>query len=269
VVPNLCGPKNIIMQLHYKIYGAGQPVILIHGFGEDSHVWDKQIDFLKDKYKLIVPDLPGTGASPLLQKESVTMSDYATLIKELLDEEKIEKVTMLGHSMGGYITLAFAEKYPEMLTAFGLLHSGAFADDEEKKTTRRKGIKFIQENGAEAFLKTTTPGLFYDAEKSKAKIEATIQKGKSSSAEALVQYYEAMISRPDRTDVLKSFPNPVLFIIGEHDKAIPFAQSMKQCHLPSVAHIHILRNSAHMGMLEETEKVNEILGEFLQSVKVP
>jgi pimeloyl-ACP methyl ester carboxylesterase len=257
------------MQLHYKTYGSEQPVILIHGFGEDSHVWDKQVNFLKDKYRLIVPDLPGTGASPLLQKENVTMSDYAILIKELLDEEKIEKVTMLGHSMGGYITLAFAEKYPEMLTAFGLLHSGAFADDEEKKATRRKGIKFIQENGAEAFLKTTTPGLFYDAEKSKTDIEATIQKGKSSSAEALVQYYEAMISRPDRTNVLKTFPNPVLFIIGEHDKAIPFAQSMKQCHLPSVAHIHILRNSAHMGMLEETEKLNEILGEFLQSVKVP
>ena len=257
------------MQLHYKIYGSGQPVMLIHGFGEDSHVWDKQVNFLKDKYKLIVPDLPGTGASPLLQKENVTMSDYATLIKELLDKEKIEKITMLGHSMGGYITLAFAEKHPEMLTAFGLLHSGAFADDEEKKATRQKGIKFIRENGAEAFLKTTTPNLFYDPEKSRADIEATIQKGKSSSADALVQYYEAMISRPDRTNVLKSFPNPILFIIGEHDKAIPFPQSMKQCHLPSVAHIHILRNSAHMGMLEETEKVNEILGEFLQYVNVP
>ncbi len=247
------------------MYGSGQPVILIHGFGEDSTVWDKQIDFLKDKYKLIVPELSGTGASPLLQKENVTISDYATLIKELLDKENIERVTMIGHSMGGYITLAFAEKYPEMLSAFGLLHSGAFADDEEKKATRRKGIKFIKENGAEAFLKTSTPGLFYDPEKSKADIEATIQKGRSSSAETLIQYYEAMISRPDRTNVLRSFANPVLFIIGEHDKAIPFAQSMKQCHLPSISHIHILRNSAHMGMLEETEKVNEILGEFFAS----
>lgn len=256
------------MELHYKIYGSGQPVLLIHGFGEDSTVWDKQIDFLKDKYKLIVPDLPGTGASPLLQKEDATISDYAELIKQLLDNEKIEKITMIGHSMGGYITLAFAEKYPDILTAFGLVHSGAFADDEEKKATRRKGIKFIRENGAEAFLKTTTPGLFYDPEKSKADIDATIQKGKSSSADALVQYYEAMISRPDRTNVLKSFSGPILFIIGEHDKAIPFAQSMKLCHLPALAHIHILRNSAHMGMLEETEKVNEILGEFLFDLKI-
>jgi pimeloyl-ACP methyl ester carboxylesterase len=261
-------PKNFIMQLHYKTFGSGQPVLLIHGFGEDSTVWDKQIDFLKDKHKLIVPDLPGTGASPLLQKENATIDDYADLIKQLLTKENIEKIIMIGHSMGGYITLAFAEKYPEMLSAFGLVHSGAFADDEEKKATRRKGIKFIQENGAEAFLKTSTPGLFYDSEKSKADIEATIQKGKSSSADALVQYYEAMISRPDRTGVLKAFQGPVLFIIGEHDKAIPFTQSMKQCHLPALAHIQILRSSAHMGMAEETEKVNEILGEFLQSVKL-
>jgi len=256
------------MQLHYKIYGTGQPVLLIHGFGEDSTVWDKQTNFLKDKYKLIVPDLPGTGASPLLQKENATISDYAELIKQLLDEEKIEKVTMIGHSMGGYITLAFAEKYPEMLIAFGLVHSGAFADDEEKIATRRKGIKFIKDNGAEAFLKTSTPGLFYNPEKSKAGIAATIQKGKSSSADALVQYYEAMISRPDRTHVIKAFPKPILFIIGEHDKAVPFAQSMKQCHMPALAHIHILRNSAHMGMVEETEKMNEILGEFLQTVQL-
>lgn len=257
------------MRLHYKTYGTGQPVILLHGFGEDSTIWDKQVEYLKDKYRLIVPDLPGTGASLLLQKEDAAISDYAELIKQLLDEEKIEKALMIGHSMGGYITLAFAEKYPEMLTAFGLVHSGAFADDEEKKATRRKGIKFIQENGAEAFLKTSTPGLFYDPEKRKADIDAIIQKGGLSSADALVQYYAAMISRPDRTHVFNTFPKPILFIIGEHDKAIPFAQSMKQCHLPALAYIHILRSSAHMSMLEETGKVNEILGEFLQSVKLP
>lgn len=259
--------KNI-MQLQYKTYGSGQPVLLIHGFGEDSSIWDAQINFLKDKYRLIVPDLPGTGASPLLQKENATISDYADLIKQLLDEEKTESLVMIGHSMGGYITLAFAKKYPEMLSAFGLVHSGAFADDMEKIATRKKGIKFIRENGAEAFLKTTTAGLFFDPEKSKKDIETLLQKGKSFPPDTLIQYYEAMITRPDRTNVLKTFEKPILFIIGEHDKAIPFSQSLPQSHMPAVSYIHILRNSGHMGMLEETKKVNEILGEFLQSIKL-
>ena len=82
-------------------------------------------------------------------------------------------------------------------------------------------------------------------------------------SEALAQYYQAMIDRPDRTAVLKNAGCPVLFIIGEYDMAVPFQQGLQQSYLPARSHINILRNSAHMGMLEETKKVNEILVEFL------
>jgi pimeloyl-ACP methyl ester carboxylesterase len=75
-----------------------------------------------------------------------------------------------------------------------------------------------------------------------------------------------MIARPDTTFILKTFQHPILFLIGEHDKAIPFAHSLEQSHLPKTAYIHILRHSAHMGMKEEAEKVNKILAEFLQSL---
>ena len=90
-------------------------------------------------------------------------------------------------------------------------------------------------------------------------MEQQIEKSKSFTDEAIIQYYQAMINRPDRTHVLKNFSNPILFIIGQHDKAVPFQQSMQQCYLPNQSHIHILRNSAHMGMLEEAEKVNYTL----------
>lgn len=253
-------------RISYRTLGTGSPVMLLHGFGEDSTIWDAQVSFLQDKYFLIIPDLPGTAESDLLKKENVSLIDYAEVIKAILVAEKISVVTMIGHSMGGYITLAFAEKYPEILKAFGLVHSGAYADDEEKIQTRKKSIAFIKEHGSGAFLQTAVPGLFLDQDKNKEDIDLLIAKGSTISQEALIQYYTAMIERPDRTSVLKSFPEPILFIIGEHDKATPFKHSLQQSHLPAHAYINILRNSAHMGMKEEPEKANEILAQFLHSV---
>jgi pimeloyl-ACP methyl ester carboxylesterase len=251
--------------LHYTVYGKGLPVILIHGFAEDSAVWRFQVDHLKDKYRLIVPDLPGSGKSTILKKERIQMDDYADCIMAILSAENIEQCVMIGHSMGGYITLAFAHKYPAKLLSFGLFHSSAYPDDAEKIETRKKAIDFIKKNGAEAFLKTSIPGLFFDAEKSEYDIEWLLQKGNNFTGEALIQYYEAMMARPDRTELLKSTKIPVLLIMGEHDKAVPFKHSLEQAKMPGHSFIHILRNSAHMGMLEETGKSNEVLADFLQT----
>ena len=253
--------------IFYRITGKGKPVVLIHGFGEDGNIWDKQVDFLQNQFQLIVPDLPGSGKSGVISSQSaVGMEEYAEIIKAILVEEKIEKSTMLGHSLGGYITLAFAEKYPDMLSSFGLVHSTAFADSEEKKAARLKSIEFIKKYGAYDFLRTTIPGLFSKqwSQDHLPEIETLVEKGKNFSSEALIQYYQAMINRPDRTAVLKNFSKPILFIIGEQDNAVPFAQSMQQCYLPVQSHIHILRNSAHMGMLEETAATNNFLLGFLQ-----
>ncbi len=175
--------------------------------------------------------------------------------------------TLIGHSMGGYISLAFAEKYPELLNAFGLFHSTAYADDEAKKEARRKGIEFIRNNGAAAFVQNTTPNLF--SEKTKKEnpevVETLVDRSQNCSSEVLIQYYEAMIQRPDRTLVLKSFQKPVLFIAGIHDTAVPLQSFLEQCHMPAVSHIHILKNSGHMGMLEEKDLATALLLNFLSA----
>lgn len=251
----------------YRVLGNGKPVMLLHGFGEDSNVWEPQMEVLKNHYQLIIPDIPGSGKSALVANANI--DTHAEVIKAICDAEKISQLhSLIGHSMGGYITLAFAEKYASLLNSFGLFHSSAFADTEEKKQTRKKAIEFIKEKGAHTFLKTSTPGLFTPAYKDNegGKVEALIEAGKSFSNEALIQYYEAMIARPDRTAVLKTFPKPILFIIGEHDQAIPFESSLQQCHLPAQSHVHILRQSAHMGMWEEQPKANQILADFLSLV---
>lgn len=248
----------------YRLTGKGKPVILIHGFGEDGDIWQKQVEKLQQHFRLIIPDLPGSGKSGFLPDAGI--ETYSEVVKAILLEEQIDRCCMLGHSMGGYITLAFAEKYPQMLSSFGLVHSSAFADSEEKKMARLKSIEFIKTHGAHDFLQTAIPGLFGKewSVNHQAEIGSLVEKGRGFSSEALIQYYRAMIARPDRTHVLKNFPGPVLYIIGQYDNAVPFTQSMQQCYLPNQSHVHVLRHSAHMGMWEETARVNNVLLGFLE-----
>jgi len=249
----------------YTVQGYGMPVVLLHGFGEDGSIWNNQVSALASTCHLIVPDLPGSGSSGILPGET-NMEDYAECIRDILREESVQSCSMIGHSMGGYITLAFAEKYPELLASWGLFHSTAYADSDEKKNARRKSIDFILQHGSGAFLDTAIPGLFYDQAKSQQEINRLISRGSAGfMPEALVQYYEAMIRRPDRTKVLQEAKVPVLWILGQHDQAVPFAQGLQQCYLPAQSEVHILRNSAHMGMLEQTGLADEILANFLHN----
>jgi pimeloyl-ACP methyl ester carboxylesterase len=246
-------------KIFYHTIGAGKPVVLIHGFAEDGDVWKNQIEFLKNHCYLIIPDLPGTGKSELINDMSI--EGMAEVIKAIIVNEKMEACSMAGHSMGGYITLAFAEKYPDMLSSIALVHSSVFADGEEKKANRLKSIEFVKKNGAYEFLKAVIVDLFTEtwASANPEIVDRQIEKSRAFTDEAIIAYYHAMINRPDRTHVLKTFPKPILFIIGEYDKAIPFEQSMQQCYLPNISYITILRNSAHMGMFEESDKVNQAL----------
>ena len=139
-------------KIMYRVTGSGKPVMLVHGFGEDGEIWNNQVQFLKEKVKLIIPDLPGSGQSEMI--EDMSMEGMAEVLHSIIHEEEIERCTVIGHSMGGYILLALAEKYWNHLDAFGLFHSSAYADSEEKKTVRKKGIAFIHEHGAFEFLKT-------------------------------------------------------------------------------------------------------------------
>lgn len=250
----------------YHTMGSGNPVVFIHGFGENSDVWKNQVEFFRNKYFLIIPDVPGSGESEM--QEDMSMEGLAQTIKEMLDNEKITRCTIIGHSMGGYILLAFAEKYSCYLNALGLFHSTAFADTEEKKANRRKGIDFIMEHGGFAFLESTTGNLFSPIthEKRPQLINEQVQTLTNFSAESLISYYEAMIKRPDRTRILSNSAIPVLFIAGKYDNAVPLTDSLKQCHLPSLSSIHILEQSGHMGMLEEAEKANAIIVDFLDKV---
>lgn len=252
--------------ISYKIAGEGECVILLHGFGEDSNVWQDQAYFLKSNYTVIMPDVPGSGYSELT--DDVSMEAIAAVVKEILDSEDIEKVVLIGHSMGGYATLAFAEKYSEMLKGFGLFHSLATADNDEKKIVRRKGIDFIKKYGAKTFLEMQPGNLFAEQtrDNNPSVINQFLKSYQPFSNKSLIEYYEAMIARPDRTHVLKDSKVPVLFVAGEKDAIIPMDAVVKQIPLVSISNVHILSNSGHMGMLEEPNEANKAIEDFLLQV---
>ena len=258
--------KTILYQnkkIFYRNIGTGHPVMFVHGFGEDGTVWNDQVEFFRNKYHIMIPDLPGSGRSEMIN--DMSMEELAEVLHSIIHEENISTCTVIGHSMGGYITLALVENYWNHVNAFGLFHSSAFADTEEKKETRKKGIEFMKQHGGFGFLKTVIPSLFSPHSKEQISnfIDEFIESLKSFSTDALISYYKAMMKRPDRTAVLKNTKSPVLFIAGEHDNAIPLADVLKQCHLPEKSYFHLLKKSGHMGMMEETEKANRILEEFL------
>ncbi|MDP4149597.1 MAG: alpha/beta hydrolase [Bacteroidota bacterium] len=256
-----------LSHLFYRVEGKATnepPLLLIHGFAEDGRIWDGQVAALQDLCQVIIPDLPGSGRSSALRGET-SMEEMAESIAALLDAEGIKQAVVVGHSMGGYISLAFAEKYPGRLSALGLFHSTAFADSEEKKALRRKSNEFIGKHGAAPFIQQSTPNLF--AEDSREQhpewVEKVISSYSAFNPHSLVYYYNAMIRRPDRTEILKQCKQPVLFIIGEKDNTIPLVSSLQQTHMAAISSIHILEKAGHMGMLEEAEHCRSILEEFM------
>jgi pimeloyl-ACP methyl ester carboxylesterase len=283
--------KNLNYNGHsifYRVIGEGKPAVFIHGFGEDGNVWKEPSQtppkeglstaqssifgdsLLLSKFKFIIPDLPGSGKSEMI--EDMSVEGMAEVIKNIVEAESPKvppsggfKGAFIGHSMGGYIALAFAEKYPEYLNGFGLFHSTAYPDTEEKKVARQKGIEFIKEHGAFEFLKTANYNLFSQLSKDKMPelIDEFIRSLRNFTAKALVSYYEAMMKRPERTATLKNFQIPMLFIAGKYDNAIPLNDVLEQCHLPEISYFHILAESGHMGMIEESEKSNRILNDYL------
>jgi len=216
-------------------------------------------------FKFIVPDLPGSGRSELIT--DISMEGMAEVIKVILDEEEVSSTCIIGHSMGGYISLAFAEKYSNYLSGLGLFHSTSYPDSDERKAARKKAIGSINEKGAPEFLKTSIPNLFSPGhkEQNKKAIGELVEKSNSFSSLSLVSYYEAMMKRPDRRNILKNLKFPVLMIAGKYDTAIPFNDSLEQSHLPGKSYFHILTESGHMGMLEEKKKANIILNNYLST----
>ena len=248
--------------LAYRKEGKGPAIVLIHGFPENEGLWQQVVPLLASRFTVIVPDLPGTGESELLPE--TTMETLAERIFEILVNEGIHKAVVAGHSMGGYVALAFAERYGYLLEGLSLVHSIASADSEEKKETRRKSIALIRKGGKEPFIKQMIPNLFAPAfkEAHPSVIEEQVKRGMELEAGSMTAFYEAMIARPDRTHILKNASFPVQFVLGEEDTLIPSNVGLEQSRLSSRNFVSLYSDTGHMSMIECPERLATDLAEF-------
>lgn len=247
----------------YRDTETGYPVLVVHGFPADGSLWDHQIPRLSKSCRLIIPDLPGSGASPLAGP--ISIEEMAEVLREVLDSAGIARCVVIGHSMGGYAALAFAEKYPDRLEGLGLFHSTAFQDAPDKKAGRLRSMELMRRHGGPRFLRQMIPNLFTAGfrQAHPEVLRRLVERAEKAPAEALLQYYEAMRNRPDRTEVLRRSAVPVLFVIGQQDTAAPAADMLKQVSLPAISQVYLWREVAHMGMLETPERATEALEAFV------
>jgi len=237
--------------LNYTDTGNGPVVVLLHGFCESNSLWNFFSSGLSKYYRVICPDFPGFGETPFLQDE-ISIEELADHVKYLIDDLNISVCTLIGHSLGGYVGLAFAEKYPEKLNGLGLFHSTAFADSDQKKVNRNKTISFLEEHGIKKFAQSFVSPLFAPEKRTmfSEDIENLTKVCASSNNLAVIAVTKAMRDRLDRTEVLKNLEIPVLYIVGKEDTAVTLESSLAQICFPKNAIVHLLDNVGHMGMIE-------------------
>lgn len=254
--------------LYYTDNGTGYPLVFIHGFCESNIIWNDFSEHLKGSFRILCPDLPGFGKSPLPPKADFSLEDIAQVIIKWLDHLEIEDCVVIGHSLGGYITLALIDNYPEYFSGFGLFHSTCFPDTEDKKKTRNNVIDFINTHGSNEFTETFVPGLFYrKSNEIQQDIDRLILDARSITNESIIAYTKAMRDRPGRCQVLKNSNRPILFIAGEEDGAIPIEMSRIQAEALNSKYVHFLAGTGHMGMYEKKSETLTMVSDFLQSIK--
>ncbi len=253
------------MLLNHIQRGEGQPLVLIHGFCENLHIWNNFVAPLSKHAQVVAIDLPGFGKNPPLE-QLITIEEMADQVYQTLHELSIVSGVLVGHSLGGYVSLAFAEKYPQWMNGLCLFHSTAYADNEEKKKKRDKAVRFIEENGIAAFNDGLIPSLFAASQRNS--LRDTIEQVKAlanhTPTPTAIEVTRAMKNRPDRTGALQQATYPLMFIAGQEDEAVPLETIQSQCWLPQGAvSVHVLPQVGHMGMYEAAETCTNLLGGFI------
>ena len=257
-----------IDQLAYFDEGKGdQTILLIHGFGEDHGIWKNQIEFLSIHYRVIAPNLPGVHCKPLAlhHSQAPDIRMYVEVLHDLMHHLNIDQYFIVGHSMGGYIGLSFADYYVNHVQGLLLFHSTTYEDNEAKKTSRMKVAEFIQEWGVSKYLETATPNLFGDAFKktNPGVIQNVIDSGTDISPEAMIQFVFAMRNRKAMSHLLQQHTIPIWMIAGEADLAVTIQDSLEQIKLLPSSNSLVLKEVGHMGMLEATDLVNQFIKKML------
>jgi pimeloyl-ACP methyl ester carboxylesterase len=249
--------------IFYTDRGRGPTVLLIHGLCETHELWKTIGGKLPSGFRFIAIDLPGFGESDPLPGK-ISIKAVAKSVLEFMNSMNQGTYNVVSHSLGGYVMLEMAKQDSKSISSLCLFHSTALPDSPEKKISRDKVIEFVKRNGVSTFIKAFIPPLFFNSEHPA--VAELVVVGSRTPLDTVVNYTAAMRDRQDRTDVLKTFVNPILFIAGENDPGITVDTLRGQALMSKSSMFRTVARVAHMGMLEEPGVTAEILENFLRRV---
>lgn len=237
------------IELAFIRQGRGIPLVLLHGYPLDHHIWDDILPLLEDSFDLIIPDLRGFGESTTIDT-SYTMDDLASDVAGLLDHLGIEKSAVAGHSMGGYAALAFARRYPERMSGLGLVATQALADPPDRKEGRFKSAADIAEHGIRGVVDTMTTKFTTDEQLQ----DFARRSMKKQQSAAYIGALKAMAERDDSTSLIASIKYPVVIIHGDADALIPIDRAHEMKSLIPHAHFVEVKGAGHIPMMEAVQE---------------
>lgn len=257
----ICSYKGA--KIHYSDTGKGSVIVLLHGFLENLSMWNFITDELSKKYRVFAFDLLGHGKSENIGYIH-TMEDQADMIHSVLHENKIRKATFIGHSMGGYVSLAFAELYPDNVKKIILVNSTAKADSDERKLNRDRAIQAVKQNFS-VFVKMSVSNLFSEKnrERLSQKIENVKNQALDTSLQGVIASLEGMKIRDDREVMLHFAPYPIMLVLGTDDPALNYEEAKTQTENTSTQ--LVILDGGHMSHLENTQELFENIVSFLKN----
>lgn len=254
-------------RIWYTDTGKGTPIVLIHGYLESSEIWTGFGERLSTTCRILAIDLPGHGRSEVYS-ETHSMEMMADIVREILENLKIEKVVVIGHSLGGYVTLAFLDLYPHMLSGYCLFHSHPLPDTPEATEKRLREISIVLAGKKDLMYPDNVEKMY--AAMNLDKLQGAVRRSKKIAADipgnGIIALLNGMMKRPSRVGIMEEGRVPCLWILGTMDNYIPFGAIQEKVKLPSNARIEVLRNSGHLGFVEEEEHSAEVIREFVNSL---
>ena len=251
--------------ISYTDQGKGTAVVLLHGFLENKKMWNAFIPEWSKKFRIITIDLLGHGETECLGYVH-SMENNADAVHEVLSELRLRKAILVGHSMGGYVALAFAELYPDVVKGLVLLNSTSRADSDERKTNRDRAIKAVKQS-FQNFISLSISNLFSEENRERLSeaIDNVKQEALKTPLQGIVASLEGMKTRADREVLLHLTPYPKLLVLGKKDPVLNYEETKEQIEDTKVQLLSF--PDGHMSHIENQETLQEELLQFFKSVK--
>lgn len=251
-------------KVSYSDTGKGTAIVLLHGFLENQTMWHDFIPEFSKKNRVITVDLLGHGDTECLGYIH-SMEDNADMVHEVLHELKIRKAVFVGHSMGGYVALAFAELYPDTIKGLVLLNSTSRADSEERKHNRDRAIKAVKKDYT-MFVRLSIANLFSEGNRERLidDIEKTRVEALKTPLQGIVAALEGMKIRKDREVLLHFGPYSKMLILGKQDPVLNYKDSLEQLENTNVELVTF--PDGHMSTIENREELLPVLAGFFKKI---